>query len=63
METPVADSSPHSTDSTSWQDRGKRSLDGGRQLPFGPAILLILLASIALWAAIVVGVRALIAAG
>ena len=62
MQTPVANTGPHSVESTSSHDRLRQSSDTEQPGQAGWALISVFLVSIALWAGIIFGVKALIAA-
>ena len=62
MQTPTTSTELHSVDSTSWHDRWEQTRDTERLGQTGRALIGVFLASIALWAGIIIGIKALIAA-
>ena len=62
MQTPTGTTELHRVDSTLWHDRPGHLSDTERPGHAGRALIGVFLVSIALWAGIILGLRALIAA-
>ena len=62
MQTPTRSAESHSVDSASWHDRWEQTRGTEQPGQTGRALVGVFLASIALWAGIIIGIKALIAA-